>query len=107
MAFKELIGKCIIIYMDDLMIISKVREDHLNHLQKVLERCQRYEISLNPKKCVFGVAEGKLLDHIIFKRGISIDPDRVEVLLKLQMPCSKKEMRSFFGKINLFRKFIN
>lgn len=104
--FKDLIGKCIIIYMDDLTIFSKVGGDHLDHLRKALERCQRYGISLNPKKCVFRVAEGKFLSHVIFERGIFIDPDRVEAQLKLQMPGSKKQMRSFFRKINFVRKVI-
>lgn len=62
--------------------------------------------SLNPKKCVFRVVEGNLLGHVISERGISINPNRVEALLKLQMPRSKKEMRSFFGKTNFVRKFI-
>lgn len=104
--FKELIQKFIIIYIDDLTIFSKVRGDHPDHSHKALQRCQRYGISLNPEKCVFGVAEGKLLGHIIFERGISIDPGQVETLLKLQMLGSKKEIRSFFRKINFVMKFI-
>ena len=47
-----------------------------------------------------------MLGHIISKKGISIDLDRVEALLNLQMPGSKKKMRSFFGKINFVRRFI-
>lgn len=104
--FKELIGKCIIIYMDDLTMFSKRHEDHPNHLCKIFERCQKYEISLNPKTCIFGVSKGKLLGHVIYERGISIDPNKVEALLKLQMPGNKKEMWSYFRKINFVRKFI-
>lgn len=55
---------------------------------------------------MFGVVEAKLLGHVIFERGISIDLDQVEALLKLQMLGSKMEMRSFFGKINFVRMFI-
>lgn len=104
MTFKELIGKRIIIYMDDLTMFSKRREDHPNHLCKVFETYQKYEISLNPKKCIFEVLKGKLLGHVISEIGISIYPDRVEALLKLQIPGSKKEMQSFFGKINFHPK---
>lgn len=92
--------------MDDLTIFSKDRKNNPNHLCKILERCQKYGISLNPNKCVFRVVEGKLLGHMISKRGISINPDQVEALLKLQMLVSKKEMRSFFRKIIFVRKFI-
>lgn len=52
-AFRELIGKCIIIYMDDLTLFSKERKDHLEDLRKIFQRCRRYGISLNPKKCIF------------------------------------------------------
>jgi hypothetical protein len=75
-------------------------------LSKVLKKCISYGVSLNPKKCVFGVSEGKLLGHIISECGISIDPNRVQSILKLTMLGSKKEMRSFFRKINCMRKFI-
>jgi hypothetical protein len=105
-AFNDLVGKCIIIYMDDLTMFSKTMENHLYDLSKVLKKCISYGLSLNPKKCVFGVSEGKILGHIISECRISIDLERVQSILKLTMPGSKKEMRSFFGKINFIRKFI-
>lgn len=74
-AFRDLVGKCIIIYMDDLTVFSKKREDHVEDMRKVFQRCQRYGISLNPKKCIFGVIEGKLLGRLITEKGILIDPE--------------------------------
>lgn len=106
MAFKDLLGKCIIIYMDDLTMFSKNREDHVADLSKVLRKFISYGVSLNPKKCVFRVSKGKLLGHIISKKGISIDADRVESILKLTMPGSKKDMRSFLRKTKFVQKFI-
>lgn len=106
MEFKDLVGKCIIIYIDDLTMFSKNIEKHAADLSKVFQKCISYGVSLNLKKCVFGVSEGKLLGHIISEKGISIDPNKVESILKLTMPSSKKEMRSFFGKINFVQKFI-
>jgi len=64
-AFKGLVGKHIIIYMDDLMVFSKRWEDHVADLRKVLQQCKDYCISLNPKKFIFGVTKGKLLGHVI------------------------------------------
>ena len=63
-AFKDIIGKIIEIYQDDLTVFSKERKDHISHLRKVFERCRKYKISLNPAKSVFGVDEGKLPGHI-------------------------------------------
>ena len=103
-AFKDLKDKYIIIYMDDITIFSKNREDHILDLRKVFKRCRKFKVSLNPKKCMFGVTEGKLLGHVISERGIMIDPERVEAISKLGLPDSKKELKLFFGKINFVRK---
>lgn len=53
------------------------------------------------------MTQGNLLGHIISKKGISIDPERVKAILKLVPPNSRKELKSFFGKINFVRKFIS
>ena len=54
------------------------RQNHVNDLKKVFERCIRYGISLNPKKSFFALDEGKLLGFIVSKNGIYIDPERVD-----------------------------
>jgi hypothetical protein len=115
-AFKDLIGKIIEIYQDDLTVFSKDRSSHVSHLRKVFERCRKYGISLNPAKSVFVVDEGKLLGHIISKDGVKIDPERVEATLLrkfslVSLPQAvghKKSLQSFLGQINLlvFRKFL-
>ena len=86
--------------MDDLTIFLKDQSTHITDLRQVFNRCHKYGISLNPKKCSFGVTKGKLLGHVISKVGISIDLDRVKSIIKLAPPHSWKELKSFFGKIN-------
>jgi hypothetical protein len=105
-AFRDLIGKIIEIYQDDLTIFSKERGEHIHHLRQVFERCRKYGISLNPKKSIFGVDEGKLLGHIISKDGVKIDPSQVESIQNIPLPRCKKVVQSFFGKINFIRRFI-
>ena len=91
-AFKELIGKIIKIYQDELTIFSKERTDHISHLRQVFIRCQKYGISLNPAKSIFGVDEGKLLGHIISKDGVKVDPKRVEAIKKVPLPHNLKAL---------------
>jgi hypothetical protein len=67
-------------------------EQHLGHLKRVFQKCRKFDIYLNPKKSHFRMQEGKLLGHIILKEGIKIDPSRVEGILKISTPCSKKEV---------------
>ena len=64
-AFTEEKDKFVIIYMDDITVYSKFDRDHIKHLEKVLMKCRRYGISLNPKTSKFVMKEGKLLGHII------------------------------------------
>jgi hypothetical protein len=105
-AFKDLIGKFMADYQDDLIVHSKLRERHIKHLRQVFERCRMYGISLNPKKCLFSISEGNLLGHIVSKEGIYIDLERVNAINDLNPPTSRKGVQYFFGKINFVRRFV-
>jgi len=69
-----------IVYLDDLTVFSNSDEENLCHLKIVFQSCRKYGISLNPKKSLFSMDEGKILGHIISKEGICIDPARVEAI---------------------------
>ena len=105
-AFLNLMYKFILVYLDDITIFSKNAADHFQHLRVIFKRCREYGISLNPKKSVFSVHEGKLLGFIVSKEGITIEPERVSVILDLPLPAHKKGLQSFLGRINFVRRFI-
>ena len=105
-AFSEELGYFIIIYLDDIIALSKTDEEHLEHLRIVFEKCIKFGLSLNPKKTMFGLQEGKLLGHIILEEGIKIDPKRIKSILQITHPRNIKELQSFIGKINFLRRFI-
>jgi hypothetical protein len=98
--------KFIVIYLDDIKVYSASDKQHLEHLKKVFQKYRKFEISLNPKKSHFAVEEGKLLGNIISKEGIKIDPNKVEEIVKIDTPRSKKEVQFFLGKVNFLRRFI-
>ena len=89
-AFKDLIGKFMADYQDDLTVHSKLRELHFKHLREVFARCRMFGISLNPKKCLFVVSEGKLLGHIVNGKGIYIDPKNIQAINELNPHVNKK-----------------
>jgi hypothetical protein len=95
-AFRGLINKCVVVYLDDMTLYSKNKEYHIQHLTHIFERCRKYGISLNPKKTIFDVEEGKLLGHIISQGGINIDHERIKAIAQLSLPHNKKAMQSFF-----------
>eukprot|EP00253_Pinus_taeda_P026182 PITA_26182 len=105
-SFAKEIHDFLVIYLNDLTAFSKSDQEHLDHLRQVFLICRKYGISLNPKKSLFGLKEGKLLGHIISKEGIRIDPDRIQAILQVPHPRNIKELQSFLGKINFLRRFI-
>jgi hypothetical protein len=104
--FNGLIEKFMVDYQDDLKIHSKTRGDHIHHLRKYFDRCRIYVVSLNPKKCLFDVTQGKLLGHIVCKEGIYIDPEIFKAINELKPPSSEKGVQSFFSKINYVQRFV-
>ena len=79
-AFVEEKDKSVVVYLDDITVFSKREEDHLKHLERILLKCRRFGISLNPTKSIFALTSGKLLGHIISEEGIRIDPNRVNAI---------------------------
>jgi hypothetical protein len=96
-AFQGLINQSVVVYIDDVTMFSKNKTDHLAHLRVVLQRCRKYGISLNPKKSIFAVEQGKLLGFIVPSEGMIIDPERTQFISKLPPPTSKRSMQSFLG----------
>ncbi|XP_059068759.1 uncharacterized mitochondrial protein AtMg00860-like [Cryptomeria japonica] len=84
----------------------KTMTDHFRDLSAVLQRCRKHGISLNPKKSVFCITEGKLLGHIVSKEGVRIDPERVNAIQRLSLPSSWTGVRSFFGQVNFLRRLV-
>jgi len=105
-AFVGQVNKFLVIYLDDLTVYSNSNKKHLKHLMKVFERCRKFGISLNSKKSLFVITEGKFLGHIISKDGVVIDPNKVSIIQTLSLPRNKKEVQAFLGKINFLRRFI-
>ena len=105
-AFQGLLQSSVVVYLDDITIFTKKWHDHSLALRHVFDRSRKYSISLNPKKSVFAVLEGKLLGFIFSKDKVIIDPERVEAIEKVGFPGSKKAMQSFLGKINFVRRFV-
>ena len=73
--FNDLIGNTMEVYVDDMLVKSVQRTNHLQHLSKAFDLLRQYEVMLNPEKCTFGVASGKFLGYLVTQWGIEADPD--------------------------------
>ena len=98
--FHDMNHKEIEVYGDDIIIKSRESSNHLTHLKKFFDHLQCYNLKLNPVKYAFGVPAGKLLGFIVSRRGIELDPSKIKVIQELHPPKTKKEVMSFFRRLN-------
>ncbi|XP_019252812.1 PREDICTED: uncharacterized protein LOC109231618 [Nicotiana attenuata] len=75
--FDDMLQKNVECYIDDLVVKSRKKDDHLQDLRMVFKRLRRYQLRMNPLKCAFGVTSGKFLGFIVRHRGIEIDQAKV------------------------------
>jgi len=94
------------IYLDDLIIFSKTYEEHLDRIQRVLQRLRESGLKLSPTKCTFFQEKVKYIGHIVAKDGIKPDPDKIEKVSNWPRPTTPEEVRQFLGVIGHYRKFV-
>ena len=90
--FESQLGKNIEIYIDDMVVKSKVVSEHLGDLGNILEILRKYKLRLNASKCSFGVGSGKFLGYMVTHRGIEVNPDQIKAINNLQSPRNPKEV---------------
>ncbi|RVW66268.1 Retrovirus-related Pol polyprotein from transposon 17.6 [Vitis vinifera] len=103
--FKPLIGRTVEVYIDDIVVKSKTRKEHVLHLQEVFHLLRKYGMKLNPAKCAFGVSAGKFMGFMVSQRGIEVSPNQVKAVMETPPPRSKKELQRLIGKL-VARRFI-
>ena len=104
--FHDMMHKEMEDYADDIMVKSKTRTGHLQILEQVFERCQKYKLRMNPMKCAFGVSAGKFLGFLVHHRGISVDPAKAMTIATMKRPTTVKELKSFLGRVCYIRRFV-
>ena len=86
-------GRTMEVYIDDIVIKSKTRVEHIQHLEEAFSLMRKYNMKLNVLKCAFGVNTGKFLGFLVTQRGIEMKLDQVNVVLETPIPSTKKEMQ--------------
>ena len=90
--FKSQLGKNIEIYIDDMVVKSKVVLEHLGELGNIFEVLKKYKLRLNASKCSFGIGSDKFLVYMVTHRGIEVNLDQIKAINNLQSPQNPKEV---------------
>ena len=104
--FKPYLDQLVVVFIDDILVYSKSREEHERHLSIVLQTLKDQRLYAKLKKCEFWLDRVSFLGHVVTKDGISVDPGKVDVVPNWRRPTTMTEIRSFLGLVGYYRWFI-
>jgi hypothetical protein len=104
--FMEYLDKFVVVFIDEILIFSKMEEEHEKHLRMVLEKLRSNLLYGKFSKCEFWLTEVAFLGHVISAGRISVDPSKVKDVLNWMPPTNASEIWSFLGLAGYYRQFI-
>ncbi|KAI3744455.1 hypothetical protein L1987_57536 [Smallanthus sonchifolius] len=103
---KPYLDKFVIVFIDDILIYSRTKEEHEHHLKLILELLRNEKFYAKISKCEFWIREVHFLGHVINKKGIHVDPTNIEAIKNWEAPRTPTEVRQFLGLAGYYRRFI-
>ncbi|GJX69030.1 putative nucleotidyltransferase, ribonuclease H [Tanacetum coccineum] len=103
---KPYLDKFVIVFIDDILIYSKSKQEHEEHLKIILELLKKEELYAKFSKCEFWIPKVQFLGHVIDSEGIHVDPAKIESIKDWTSPKSPTEIRQFLGLAGYYRRFI-
>ena len=104
--YRPYLDQFLVVFVDDILIYSNGRAEHERYLQLALQVLRENQLYAKLEKCDFWLQEVQFLGHMVSKEGISVDPAKVEVVMRWERPKSVFEIRSFLGLAGYYRRFI-
>ena len=105
--FKPYLDQFVVVFIDDILVYSKNKEEHEKYLRVVLHTLKEHKLFAKIKKCEFWLDQIYFLGHVVSKDGILVDPSKVEAVLSWKRPTTMFEVRSFLGMAGYYRRFID
>uniref|UniRef100_A0A1J3DI19 RNA-directed DNA polymerase n=1 Tax=Noccaea caerulescens TaxID=107243 RepID=A0A1J3DI19_NOCCA len=104
--FREYLDKCVIVFIDDILIYSKSKEEHEWHLRVVLNKLREQKLYAKASKCSFWQRKIGFLGHVVSEAGVAVDPEKITAITNWPTPKNATEVRSFLGLAGYYRKFV-
>ena len=104
--FADMLDKHVLCFLDDILIYSNTEEEHLRHVEAVLRRLQESRLYAKLSKCEFMQREVEFLGHRIGADGLRVSPDKIGAVQQWPVPRNVRDVRSFLGLANFYRRFV-
>ena len=104
--FRPYVDQFVVVFIDDILMYSKDRENHDTHLRVVLETLRKEHLYANLSKCEFWLNEVSFLGNIVSKEVIRVDPKKIKVVVEWKPPRNVTEVRSFLGLAGYYKRFV-
>jgi hypothetical protein len=105
--FADLVDVTVVVYLDDILIFSDNEEDHVRHVREVLRRLREQNLFGKLSKCSFHQETVEYLGFILSPSGLSMDPVKIQTIRDWPEPRKVKDVQSFLGFGNFYRRFIH
>jgi hypothetical protein len=104
--FSQYLDKFLVVFIDDILVYSKTKEEHDERLRIVLQTLRKHKLYTKFNKCDFYQKEIQYLGHVISSEGIVIDPEKINAIMEWPIPKDVADIRSFMGITRYYRRFI-
>ena len=104
--FGDLLDVCMLVYLDDILIYSDSEEEHIQHIHEVLHRLRQHNLYTCAEKCFFHVQTVEYLGYVLSLSGLTMAANKVQIIQDWPEPQKIKDIQSFLGFTNFYRRFI-
>ena len=104
--FAEYLDHFTVVFIDDVLVYSKSKEEHEEHLRTSLQLLKDNQLYAKLSKCEFWLEQVAFLGHVISRKGLAVDQSKVEAVVSWKRPSSVTEIRSFLGLAGYYRRFV-
>jgi len=102
-----LLNKCVVVYLDDILVYSRDPKTHLQDLRSVLELLRENRLYIKKSKCEFGQKQVGFLGSTISEEGLAVDQHKIDAIKTWPIPKNVHNIRSFLGLASFYRKFVD
>ena len=104
--FRPFLDKFVIVFIDDILIYAKSKEEHGQHLRQILQTLRSEKLYAKFSKCEFWIRKVDFLGHVVSSEGIHVDPSKIKAIENWSAPKTPTEIRQFLGLAGYYRRFI-